>query len=97
MIAMMLLCMVLIVITITAIVISVVSYHLSQTDSKLKTTVFQEILQLDKCIQNNLASLQVQSYCGVGQWHGIAFLNMTDPAKCHILCGRENVHFTWWS
>ena len=67
MIAMMLLCMVLIVITITAIVISVVSYRLSQMEYKR--------------IQTNLARLQVQSYCGVGQWHRIAFLNMTDPSQ----------------
>ena len=81
MIAMILFCMVLVAITITAIIISVLSYHLSQTNGGFKTTTTQEILQLDKRIQNNLASLQVQSYCGPGQWHRIAFLNMTDPSQ----------------
>ena len=38
-------------------------------------------LQLNEHIQKELASLQIQIYCGTGQWHQIAFLNMSDPLQ----------------
>ena len=37
--------------------------------------------QVNEHIQKELASLQTQLYCGAGQWHRIAFLNMTNPSQ----------------
>ena len=48
-----------------------------------------DLLQSMKKIQKNLASLQTQLYCGAGQWHRIAFLNMTDPSQQCPLAWRE--------
>lgn len=78
---MILLCIVLVVIALTAIVFSVLSYHISQKNGVLMTTMTQEIHQLDEHIKSNLTNLHTQSYCGAGQWHRIAFLNMTDPSR----------------
>ena len=73
--------MVLVVVALTAIIFSVLSYHLSHRNGVFKTTMTREIHQLDERIKSNLASLQTQSYCGAGQWHRIAFLNMNDPTQ----------------
>ena len=44
-------------------------------------TAPQDSFQLHEYIQKKLASLQTQIYCGAGQWHRIAFLNMSDPSQ----------------
>ena len=89
-------CAALIMITLTAIILSALSYGLSQirnehpirltkgnnTDTLCTcTTVPQDILQLHEYIQTRFDSLQIQLYCGAGQWHRIAFLNITDPSQ----------------
>ena len=83
-----LLCAALVITTLTAITLSALSYRLSQTHNehltrlnKINNTVSQNILQLDKHLQKKLKSLQIQSYCGAGQWHRIAYLNVTDPSQ----------------
>ena len=75
-IAMILLVAVLVAITLTATIFSMLSYRLSQANDE-----FQTRLQLDEHIQKTLASLQIRSYCGAGQWYQIAFLNMSDPSQ----------------
>ena len=89
-----LLCAALVMITLTAIILSALSYRFSQTRNEhpiqltegndtivLCNIVPQDTLQLHKYIQTQLDSLQIQLYCGAGQWHRIAFLNMTDPSQ----------------
>ena len=71
-IAMILLVAVLVATTLTAIIISTLSYRLNQANDES---------HLDEHIQKKLASLQIQSYCGAGQWHRIAFLNTSDPSQ----------------
>ena len=75
-IALILLAAVLVVTTLTAIILSALSYRLSQENDKSHTK-----LQIDEHVQKQLASLQVQLHCGAGQWHRIAFLNMSDPSQ----------------
>ena len=75
-IAMTLLIAVLVVTTLVAIIFSALSYRLSQANDESLTS-----FQIDEYIEKKLASLQVQSYCGAGQWHRIAFLNMSDPSQ----------------
>ena len=84
------------IITLTTIILSTLSYRFSQTRNEHPirltegndtdtqctcTTVPQDTLQLHKYIQTRFNSLQIQLYCGAGQWHRIAFLNMTDPSQ----------------
>ena len=75
-IAMILLVVVLAAITLTATIFSALSYGLSQANNEPFTG-----FQLDESIQKKLTGLQIQLYCGAGQWHRIAFLNMTDPSQ----------------
>ncbi len=88
-IVMILICIVLVIITLTAITFSVLSYHLSQKNGVSTTTITQEIHKLDERIKSNLANLHTQSYCGAGQWHRIAFLNMSDPSQQCPAAWRE--------
>ena len=75
-IAMILLVVVLAATTLTAIILSALSYGQSQANKESLIG-----FQLDESIQKKLISLQIQLYCGAGQWHRIAFLNMTDPSQ----------------
>ena len=62
--------------TLAAIVFSALSYRLSRANKEFLTE-----FQHDKSIQKKLTSLQIQLHCGAGQWHRIAFLNMSDPSQ----------------
>ena len=79
-IAMILLVAILVVTTLIAIIFSALSYRLSRASDESR---------LDEHIQEKLASLQIQSYCGAGQWHRIAFLNMSDPSQYCPSAWRE--------
>ena len=87
-----LICASLVMTTLTVITLSTLSYRLGQMNDEhqirldevngtLCNTIPQDILQLDEYIQKKFASLQTQLYCGAGQWHCIAFLNMSDPTQ----------------
>ena len=87
-----LICASLVMTILTAITLSALSYRLGQMNDEhqirldevngtLCNTIPQDILQLDEYIQKKFASLQTQLYCGAGQWHRIAFLNMSDPTQ----------------
>ena len=65
-IAMVLLVLVLVVTTLMATIFSILSYRMSRLHDKSAITLPNTI---------------VQSYCGAGQWHRIAFLNMSDPSQ----------------
>jgi hypothetical protein len=71
-----LLVVVLVAATLTAIIFSALSYKLSRANNESLTR-----FQLDERIQEKLTSLQIQLHCGAGQWHRIAFLNMSDPSQ----------------
>ena len=66
-IALILLVAVLVVIMFTATTFSTLSYRVSKLDDE----------SANRISQNTIA----QSYCGAGQWHRIAFLNMSDPSQ----------------
>ena len=80
-IAMILFVAVLVVTTLTAIIFSVMSYRLSQTNGESQVRLAAVDEDKISVLQKNLASLQTQLYCGAGEWHPIAFLNMTDPSQ----------------
>ncbi len=96
-----LLCTALVMITLTAIILSALSYRLSQTHTErpirltqgngtlCNTTVHQDTFQLHEYIQTKFDSLQIQLYCGAGQWHRVAFLNMSDPTQQCPAAWRE--------
>ena len=63
------------------------------------TNLTQVLLLLDainNTSQENakqLASLQIQLYCGAGEWHRVIFINMSDPLnQCPPSWVEENVH-----
>ena len=58
--------------TLTAMIFSLLSYRLCQVNDN--STKLEQI-------QKNLVNLQTQLYCGAGEWHRIALLNMTDPSQ----------------
>ena len=64
----------------------------------IETNLTQVLLSLDainNASQENakqLASLQLQLYCGAGEWHRVAHLNMSDPlSQCPQSWVEENV------
>ena len=76
--AMILIVAVLVVTTLTAAIFSVLSYRMSKLDN-----------DLDNGIPHNIT---LQSYCGAGQWHRIAFLNMSDPSQQCPSAWREYMY-----
>ena len=42
---------------------------------------FSELTEERTTMQTQAENLQVQLYCGAGEWHRVAYLNMSDPSE----------------
>ena len=54
---------------------------INRQHQELASATQNNISQVYTHLQNDVTSLQLQIYCGTGQWYRVAFLNMSDPSQ----------------